>query len=378
MSVQVREELLGKTPYESFDDPSKIRLGTNENPNQVSREIADEIGKSVADAIINCNQYPADEMIELRIQLSEFVKNVTGLQFSKDEIFCGNGSSELLFNLHQAFVGPTRKVLTFSPTYMMYSQYARDSFSEFVECPRNADFSINLEVAKEYIEKYQPSMIMIANPNNPTGNFTPVDIIEQLLQFCENVKSQPLVVLDEAYKDFIQPNDVSAITLLSKYKNLAVSRTLSKAFSFAGVRFGYIISNPDVINAIRIVRLPYNVSTITQTVVKGILPHYKEMLSKVNDIKAVRDDLYEWLKTVEFKNFKLIVVPSSSNFIQIGFPETIADFDKLPKLATEYIYERGMVVRCVGPKGYFRVSIGTKDQVEIFKQLFMEFLNNYV
>ncbi|MDR2508815.1 MAG: aminotransferase class I/II-fold pyridoxal phosphate-dependent enzyme [Candidatus Ancillula sp.] len=440
MSMAFRTDLAGITPYQSFDARVKARLNTNENPYCVPDSVAKEVAKAVQESVIGANRYPSDEFHELREAFAKYIFQTDVVKFTSEQILAANGSNELMDEVFDAFAGPSlgedglpngindRVALTFSPTYSMYPQYARDSFTKLIQVPRSGeDFSIDIEDAKRAIAKYRPSLVVIANPNNPTGTLTPQGEIRELLKFTQDVSAsgsgvgaRPVVCVDEAYIDFKNSGEVASAALVHEFSNLLVVRTLSKAFSFAGVRVGYAMSSKSVIDALKVVRLPYNLSSVTQAIACVALKHSSDMLRAVDEIRNAREDMYAWLKTLhyetpEFTRQKLHVVKSSANFIQLGLrlratqleateldtrqpsdphlemsrkgseyggvqnnalmPETIhAECESFPKRVHDFLIDRGVQIRVVGPKGYFRVTIGTPQENELFRQGFEAFL----
>ncbi|GHT82836.1 histidinol-phosphate aminotransferase [Actinomycetota bacterium] len=389
--IAIRDDILGLTPYQSFDQRIKARLNTNENPYPISDELAAKIGVAVEEAVKNANRYPSDEHTELKVDLLNYIKEREGVEYGIDNILAANGSNEIMQEVHSAFGGPTisgraselgdRAVLTFTPTYSMYPQYARDSFTKYETAPRiEEDYSIDVDLAIKEMERIKPTIVEIANPNNPTGGFTQLEDIVRILDASQEINvngsehnARPVVVVDEAYIDFKRDSDQTALPLVAKYDNLLVVRTLSKAFSFAGVRCGFAVGSKQLIDALKIVRLPYNLSTITQTVVRIALKHSSQMLKAVDEIRESRDDLYNWLNECSYQGVKLHVIPSAANFIQVGFKNQ--DSGTIPAIMYDYLVQRDVQVRVVGPEGYFRVTIGTPEENQAFKDAFEEFLS---
>jgi len=200
------------------------------------------------------------------------------------------------------------------------------------------------------ITMHQPDIVIITTPNNPTGTSTPVRVIEEV---CENTDA--LVVVDEAYQEFAEIPDDSACALLPRFGRLVVTRTMSKAFAFAGGRVGYMAAAAAVVDACRIVRLPYPLSTQTQTIARTALAHAPEMLENVEELRAQIQQLQSWLR-----DEGLEVVPSQSNFCLFGrFVDRHAVWEAL--------LSHGVLVRETGPAGFLRVSAGTADEMAAFR-----------
>jgi len=164
-----------------------------------------------------------------------------------------------------------------------------------------------------------------------------------------------VVVVDEAYHEFARTGTPSALELLPQYPRLAVSRTMSKAFAFAGGRLGYLAAAPAFVDALRIVRLPYHLSAVTQAVARVALAHSAEMLAAVDQLRAARDDLAHWLV-----DHGLQVAESDANFVLFG------RFDHRHTV-WQALLDQGVLIREVGPDGWLRVSAGTPAEMQTFK-----------
>jgi histidinol-phosphate aminotransferase len=249
-----------------------------------------------------------------------------------------------------AFAGPGRRVLSFAPTYSMYPEYARDTHSEWYTFPRRDDFTIDPDAAVTATLNTQPDVVLIASPNNPTGTAVCLPTIRAICDVARGV-----VVVDEAYYEFARSGTPSALELLPHYPRLAVSRTMSKAFAFAGGRLGYLAAAPAFIEALQIVRLPYHLSALTQAAARVALAHAPEMLAKVDQLRQARDDLARWLA-----DHGLEVAESDANFVLFGrFRNRHAVWQAL--------LDRGVLIRETGPEGWLRVSAGTPVEMQAFK-----------
>ncbi len=171
-----------------------------------------------------------------------------------------------------------------------------------------------------------------------------------------------LVVVDEAYGEFRRAGTPSALELLPTYRNLVVTRTMSKAFALAGARLGYLAAAPEIADAIRVVRLPYHLSAVTQAVALAALRHAPELLGKVDELRAERDDTVAWLREQGLQ-----VADSDANFALFG---TFGDRHAV----WQALLDRGVLIRETGPDGWLRVSIGTADEMKTFKQALTQVL----
>ena len=280
-----------------------------------------------------------------------------------------------MLQLFQAFGGPGRTALGADPTYSMYPEYARDTFTGWKLAHRNADFTLNVDRVIEAIAEVKPSMVLLTSPNNPTGTPLPMADIERILAACETADVagagegvHPILVIDEAYVEFRKPGTPSAVSLIKNHPNLAVSRTMSKAFAFAGARVGYLAASKGIIDCVRIVRMPYHLSAVTQAAALAAFEHTDEQLSRVEHLREIRESTAEWLSRQTYKGEPLEVAESGSNFLLFGghFDDREAIFDELLR--------RGVLIRVVGPDGWLRMCMGTDKEMEQFRNALTEAL----
>jgi len=341
--LPIRPELRDARPYGAPQMDLNVRLNVNENPYPPPEDVRNDMVDAVRHAVMDINRYPEREALDLRRKLAEYL----GHGLTVNHVWAANGSNEVMVQILQAFGGPGRSVMTFTPSYSMYPEYARDTHTAYVTEPRTSDFRIDLESAKGAIAKHHPDVIVIATPNNPTGTVTNLDAIEEILTIAPG-----MVVVDEAYQEF--SSAPSALELLPKYGQLIVSRTMSKAFAFAGGRVGYVAAAPAVIDALRVVRLPYHLSAVTQAVACAALDHADEMLAQVGHLVRLRDQAIARLRGMGMN-----VVDSQSNFFLFGpFRDRHATWQAL--------VDRGILVRETGPELYLRTCVGTDEEMEIF------------
>jgi histidinol-phosphate aminotransferase len=239
----------------------------------------------------------------------------------------------------------------------MYPEYARNTHTAYVTEPRHPDFTLDAALVLDAIDRHRPAVVVITTPNNPTGTTTPLAVIEQVLAGTEAI-----VVVDEAYQEFARHPEQTALTLLGRYGNLVVSRTMSKAFALAGGRVGYLAASPAIVDACRIVRLPYHLSAQTQAVARVALAHAGELLAQVDELRATRDDLL-----LRLPRLGVEVIDSDANFCLFG---PFADRHDV----WQRLRERGVLVRETGPAGWLRVSAGTPEETETFYAALAEVL----
>jgi len=343
--LPIRDDLRGLSPYGAPQAPLPVALNVNENTHPVPDDVASDILDAVAVALRDVNRYPDREFTLLRESFAQYL----GHGLDSSQIWAGNGSNEVLQHVMQAFGGPGRSVFGFGPTYSMYSLLARGTGARWVAGEREADFTLSAESAAAQVRAADPDIIILCTPNNPTGTLLSLDVVEAVYE-----ASRGIVIVDEAYQEFAPKNAVSALTLLEGRPRLAVSRTMSKAFAFAGARVGYLAASPTFIDALRLVRLPYHLSALTQAAAVAALRNSKVMLSMVDDIVVQRDRISATLEALGY-----LPHDSASNFVLFG---GVSD----PKAVWQALFDRGVLVREIGLAGHLRVSAGTEAETTAF------------
>jgi histidinol-phosphate aminotransferase len=344
--LPLRSELVGQQPYGAPQLDVPVCLNVNENPYPPGPKVITEIAAAVAEAARSLNRYPERDAQVLRADLADYL----GHGLTGDQIWAANGSNEVMLHVLLAFGGPGRMVLSFAPTYSMYPEYARDTHSGWTTFPRRDDFTIDPDDAVAAVREVRPDVVLMTSPNNPTGTALDLEVIARVCDVAPGV-----VVVDEAYYEFARMGTESALKLLPHYPRLAVSRTMSKAFAFAGGRLGYLAATPAFVEALRVVRLPYHLSALTQAAARVALAHADEMLAAVGQLRAARDDIAAWLVEA-----RLDVADSDANFVLFGrFTDRHAVWQGL--------LDRGVLIRETGPNGWLRVSAGTPADMASFK-----------
>lgn len=343
--LPLRDDLRGRSPYGAPQLHVPVALNVNENTHGVPESVAHDIVESIAAAVLQIHRYPDREFTELRESLARYL----GHGLTAGNIWAGNGSNEVIQHILQAFGGPGRSVLGFPPTYSMHSIIAASTGTAWVEGARDADFAISPETAVEWVQRTDPDLVFLCAPNNPTGTPLHLDTIEAVY-----AASRGIVFVDEAYAEFVPSGIPSALTLLSGRERLVVSRTMSKAFAFAGARLGYLAADPAIADALRLVRLPYHLSALTQAAAVAALAHADEMLARVDDIRGQRDRLERELPRLGYAPWT-----SWSNFVLFG---DVAD----PHRTFERLLERGVLIRDLGIPHTLRVTAGTESETSQF------------
>lgn len=351
--LPLREELRGQRAYGAPQLDVPVALNTNENPYPPSPALVESLLAEIQRLATRLNRYPDRDAVQLRADLADYVTRRTGVEVTGENVWAANGSNEILQQLLQAFGGPGRSVLGFQPSYSMHPILAAGTHTEFLNVPRRADFTVDIDAALAAIAEHQPSVLFITTPNNPTGTPTSLNEIEQLCRAMHAVDG--IVIVDEAYAEFSE--SPSATTLIAKYPaTLVVSRTMSKAFDFAGVRLGYFVADPAFVEAVQLVRLPYHLSVLTQAAARAALRHADETLADVDKLIAGRHQV-----VAELQELGYTVMPSESNFVFFG------DFADQHDIWQQFL-DRGVLIRDVGVAGYLRATIGTPEENEAFVQ----------
>ena len=341
--LPIRDDLRGMKPYGAPQLNVPVSLNVNENTHRIPEEVAIDVVGAIAASLIDINRYPDRECLELRAALAKYLGD--GLR--QENLWAANGSNEVLLQVFQAFGGPNRKALGFGPTYSMYSLLALTSGTAYVDAKRAERFELTPELVVQAIEKEKPAIVLLCSPNNPTGTPLSLSAIEAAYEATDGV-----VVVDEAYAEFSASE--SATSLLEGRPRLLVSRTMSKAFAFAGARLGYLAADPAAIDALRLVRLPYHLSALTQAAATAALRHAKLMLKTVDEIRYQRDRLSVELAEMGFEVFR-----SEANFVLFAGLKDSAE-------AFEQLLELGILVRNVGIPNTLRVSAGTEEETTAF------------
>jgi len=352
----LRADLVGETPYGAPQLDVPVQLNVNENPYGPSAVVVAEVARAVADITPVLNRYPDREFTELRCALADYL----GHGIAPEQIWAANGSNEVMLQILQAFGGPGRVCLSFAPTYSMYPEYARNTLTEWMVGTRNEDFSFDLAQAKKKIAETRPSVVLLPSPNNPTGTALPPEVVGEICEALDHPEHPGVLVVDEAYGEFRRQGTPSALEVLPRHRNLIVTRTMSKAFALAGARLGYLAAAPVLVDALRVVRLPYHLSAVTQAVAVAALSHAPELLARVDELRVERDDTVSWLRDQGFE-----VAESDANYVLFGmFEDRHAIWQQL--------LDRGVLIRETGPPGWLRVSIGTPAEMATFRNALLE------
>ncbi|MFD6567396.1 histidinol-phosphate transaminase [Micromonospora profundi] len=343
--LPIRDDLRGLTPYGAPQLDVPVRLNTNENSYPVPEPVVDAIGKALAAELRELNRYPDRDAVALRADLADYL----GHDLTVEQVWAANGSNEIQQQLLQAFGGPGRSALGFVPAYSMHPLLAMGTGTRWVPAQRGVDFGLTADEAVAQVREHQPDVVFLCSPNNPTGTALDPAVVAAVLDAAPGV-----VVVDEAYAEFARPGTVSALAVLPGHPRLVVTRTMSKAFGFAGGRLGYLAADAAVVQAVQLVRLPYHLSALTQAAARAALAHRDALLGTVSAIMGQRDRIVATLR-----GWGLRVADSDANFVLFAVGGDQAT-------AWRALLEQGVLVRDVGLPGWLRVTAGTPAETDAF------------
>jgi histidinol-phosphate aminotransferase len=341
--VRVRDDLAQLTPYGAPQLDVPVRLNTNETSYRVPPAVLDDIAEAVRG--LGLHRYPDREATALREALALHAGH--GLEGT----WAANGSNELLQQLLLAFAGPGRSALVVEPTYAMHSLIARTTGTRVITRVQPRDLPITPEMATDLVGEADADLTFWCSPNNPTGEASGRETVAAVCRAAPG-----LVVVDEAYAEFGRAH---AADLLVRFPNLVVMRTFSKAFRMAGLRLGYLLADPGVVDGLRLVRLPYHLSALTQAAALRALAHVAELMGHIAVTERERERVAAAMDAMP----GVEVMPSDANFLCFSTGAA-------PRRLWHGLLDRGVLVRDVS--GYptldrhLRVSIGTPEENDAF------------
>lgn len=348
----LRPEIKAISPYsgEADDFEVKINLSGNESPFDLPVEIKDKFKAEFEQHDIN--RYPEIYSERLHQTLANYLSGELNQKVSTAEVIAGNGSDEILDMLIRTFVEPGDVVLSQAPTFSMYKYFTELNGGLYEEVPLNEDFKF--EKLKAKIDQLNPKLIFLCSPNNPTGEIIPRELILKLADYFAG----PLIV-DEAYADF---NDFDLMPEVENYPNLAVTRTFSKAFGLAGIRFGYLYGNQVLVEELKKVLKPYNLNSLTDMLACLIIENDDIIKERIEFIKSERQKLYQKLNS--FQGWQLY--PSMANFLYIEGEKT--------KEFKEILNSGGIKIRSYSTEPpAVRITVGSSEENEAVLKAFAEF-----
>jgi len=342
----LREDLRGQSPYGAPQLDVPVQLNTNENAFAIPEAVAAVVAEFIGRELRGLNRYPDRDATLLRSDLADYLaRREGGHGLTADHVWAANGSNEILQQLLQAFGGPDRTVLGFMPSYSMHPLLARGTGTAFVDAGREADYTLSPQYVRDAITVHDPDLVFLVSPNNPTGTALDPDVIDAAYEAARGI-----VIVDEAYAEFARDPRSTALGRLEGRKRLVVTRTMSKAFAFAGARVGYLAADPELVEKLLLVRLPYHLSSITQAAARGALACAAKLQAEVDELKHQRDRI---VKNLRAKG--LPVADSDANFVLVGGLRDAAAVWKL-------ILDHGVLIRDVGLPGRLRITAGTEEE----------------
>lgn len=345
MAYRLNDKIRELKPYEPIKGSYRIRLDANESfiglPDSVRSKILD------AAAQIPYNRYPDSKAAELCTRFAEYYG------VNPENVTAGNGSDELISVICNAFLMSGETMMTVAPDFSMYRFYASVSEAHCVEYQKKPDLSIDVDELISAVNSHSTKILLFSNPCNPTSLGLNREDVRRLIRSV-----QALVVLDEAYMDFW---DQSLIQEADQYDNLILLRTCSKAFGMAGIRLGFAVANPTLTNALKAVKSPYNVNSLTQKIGSVLFEECELHRQALEEIIASREELYEEIRRIEQKYpQELHAYPTVTNFVLIRLDEAGEIYQKL--------LNDGIAVRFMGD--FLRVTAGSREENSEFIQAF--------
>ena len=301
----IREDVRAIAGYHVPDASGYIKLDAMENPYQLPDALRAELGQRLADAALN--RYPVASYATLKAKICASLGVPAGY-----DVLLGNGSDELISNRATAVARQDKRAVIMAPTpaFVMFSRSAQFAGADFVGVPVKADFSLDLPAMLAAIERYRPSLVFLAYPNNPTGNLFDAGDMAAII---DALGETGIAVVDEAYQPFAR---TSFMGRLPEFPNLVVMRTLSK-LGLAGIRLGYLSGAPALLAQFEKVRPPYNVNVLTQVAAEFALDHLDVLDRQAGLLNDERTRLATELAALP----GVEVFPSAANFIALRVPD---------------------------------------------------------
>ncbi len=359
-----RPGILGTRPYspgKPIDEVRRelgldfvIKLASNENPEGPLPEVV----AAIQDAATQVNRYPDSTCFELTQALSRH-HDVPG-----ESIIIGNGSNEVIDILIRALVSPGENIVYSHHSFIIYPITAGVHFECGRAVPLNEEDRLDLPAMAAAVDD-KTKLVIICNPNNPTGTY---NTREEFLALLAAVPENVIVAVDEAYYEYVVADDYpQTLALLGDFPNLFVLRTFSKIHSLAGLRVGYGIGHPGLVGELQKTREPFNVNSISQAAALACLAHYDVVAARA---RANRERL-DWL-AAQLGELGLAVTPSQANFLLVRCPGNAGEL-------TQQLLARGVIVRPMAAfglgEGALRVSVGLPEENELCVAALREILN---
>ncbi len=340
---EVKRELLLEEVY---------KLASNENSLGPSPKALSAVKK----ALKNLNRYPDGNCYYLKIKVAEKLK------VRPENLVFGNGSDELIAVIIQAFMNEDENAVVADPTFLEYRLIV-EAYGRPIKIVSCIDLRYDLDGMRKAIDE-KTKVVFIANPDNPTGTYVND---KQITRFLENIPGNVIVVMDEAYYDFVDAKDYPDTMRHLKDKNLIILRTFSKAYGLAGLRVGYALANAELIECMNRVRQPFNVNSLAQVAAMAGIDDTAHLRKTKATVLKGKKYFYK-----ELDNMGISYVPSQANFILVNVKRDSWDF-------FQKLLRYGVIVRDMKPyklESYIRVTIGTDKEnnkfIEALKKVLKE------
>lgn len=317
-----------------------VQEGILLNANERSQPLPESFLKEAAEAVLSLslNRYPDNDQTEL---LQAYAK-VSGT--GPEMLLAGNGSDQILGYLIGTFLNRGKVLYTFDPDFSMYDYYAGTYEASVRKYEINDDGSLDIERFIEEGRKENAAMVLFSNPNNPSGHCLTIDEVERIVSAFADIP----VCVDEAYIEFA--DEVSAVSLLDRYDNLYVTRTLSKAYGLAGLRVGFLISSPENMKKLKAAYVPYTLNAFSMKAAAIALSHQDQTEEFIAGIRSERKRMQEALQNSR----KVRWIPSQTNFIY--------GLSRDKKRLMELFENEGIVIRNYNDDESFRITVGTAEE----------------
>lgn len=353
MSYTLNDKIKNLTPYEPMAGDFAVRLDANESPFNYPPVLMEQITKAVT--AVDFNRYPDPCAVKLVQAFADYY------EIAPDTVTAGNGSDELICLIETAFLQKGDTLLVIDPDFSMYSFYSSICEVECVHAAKDDKLQIDIEALLTTIHQKKPAAVILSNPCNPTGQGITAVQAQRLVTGAENC----LIVLDEAYMDFWTE---SMLNKAAQYPNLIILRTASKAMGSAALRLGFAVANPTITNALRAVKSPYNVSSVSQALGqviytnKKILKNYQNTI--VNNAKKLYNDLVDISKTIS--DFTVYQTCTNFVYIKTGYADALFAF----------LMQHSIVIRKFN--SHLRITAGSEQENTILLAAVTDYFSNEV
>ena len=350
--LKYRKGLSDMPAYDVAERDWRIKLNANEAPTSLPPLVEERVMARLSRVAFN--RYPNQEMEDIIAQVAE------NYSLSEEQIFFGNGSSEIIEKLFFAFGGARHTIVYPEPSFSMYKIYVKAADANGVPVGLEEDYSLDRERFVRAVKENKASLAVVCTPNNPTGNLIPLSDVEYIAQ---NIDCAFLV--DEAYLEFAGEKE-SAVPLLAKYPHMIVARTFSKAYGLASARVGYMMADASIVEMIKKAFMPYHLNVLSLVTADVVYQMRDEFMPRIYMLRDECRRVAETLKALP----ELTVYPSYTNFLLMKYAKAVE--------LNEYMTERGIGVRSFGSaprlENCLRISMGTREENDIWMKEVKRFI----